>query len=171
MANATTTPNRYTIVGNPQVDEVTQQVLDGTMPLKAALHTLGMGYSKFWNHYASVRLAQQPSLALKATPAAIAAARNKGDEYSSWGWVMVRANVTEGQARKLYTQHTNIDSVGTRNGHGGRFAGDEGHLYLGPAKATGPMFAAGTHNPTVQAETPKPKQRPRKRAAKPKATK
>lgn len=61
----------------------------------------------------------------------------KDDKQLSWGEIMCRTGLTEGQCRKAYRATDAKKDLGIRNGHGGRFAYDDPTLYLDNRKAQG----------------------------------
>lgn len=63
---------------------------------------------------------------IPATPEAIKAARVAG---TSWGVIAERATISESKARKIWGEHTGVDSKGLRIGKGGRYAYGDESLY------------------------------------------
>lgn len=61
----------------------------------------------------------------------------RDDQQLSWGEIMVRTGLTEGQVRKLYRKDGTKKDLGTRIGKGGRFAYDDGTLYTDNRKREG----------------------------------
>ena len=70
----------------------------------------------------------------------------------SWGEIMCRCGLTEGQARKAYRALDAKKDVGVRNGHGGAFAYGDGTLYRDNRKSQGAWIPTtiGARKPTEQ---------------------
>jgi hypothetical protein len=104
---------------------------------KAIKRLTGVGYSPAWLFVTrSQYLAEGGLISLDSVAAAkpiVAARRAEGD---SWGRIAARCGVPEGQVRRLFTEATNVDHQGLRNGHGGRFLQNNAEAYA-PAPKVG----------------------------------
>lgn len=115
------------------------------------LTDLGLNYSQAWLFWARRTIVvNHPKLVFDTTGKgeatigkAIAAMRNEGGEFASWGWIAVRCDLPESRVRKLFTLHTNVRHDGLRIGKGGRFVQDEGAYYTGPNRKTGVVTPKG----------------------------
>jgi hypothetical protein len=101
--------------------------------IKGCMEEFDMNYSQVWNGIAAHRLenGEVPEGITYIKKGDIARARNLEGEFSSWGWLMARARMTEGAVRKAYREQTNVEDRGLRIGKGGRFMGDNEEWYEG----------------------------------------
>lgn len=143
------------------LDSAADQIDAGT-PISKVLEATGMSYSPVWRYATWRRFAKNDQLAIlptETTDAAKAVSAARAQDLS-WGEIGVKFSIPESRARKLYSLATNIDSVGTRTGKGGRFWGQKDYdaesrdmaskLYTGTslvgddASAHGPQVTVGT---------------------------
>lgn len=111
-------------------------------PWEVITEATGVGYASGWLFCIRTALVLNEPEALvdlgsmSRTQAANRVAEMRLDDGDSWGRIMARTGVAEGQVRKLFTEKTNVYSEGLRNGKGGRF-------YQGNAEAYDPAPKVG----------------------------
>ncbi len=108
-------------------------------PWKAAQRLSGVGYASGWLFVTRLGLAEADRIQVDpsdsaATVAAIRHARLV--EGNSWGLLMARTGLPEGQVRGCFTAATNVQSEGLRNGRGGRYLQGNAEAYK-PAPKVG----------------------------------
>lgn len=114
---------------NPRGDlkaKVIKAILDDGEPWKTVLEWDGVNYGKAWLWVEREKVERGEIPELNPTATNVAKAREQGE---SWGTIMVRANISQAKARKLFEEATNVHSRGTRTGKGGRFMFDEEAYY------------------------------------------
>ena len=99
----------------------------------------GLGYSAT---YLAVNGHYMPTSATHpCTPTLVAAGRKAGQ---SWGYLMVATNSSEAAVRNAFAQATGVQSLGLRNGNGGRYLNGNAKLYQGNNRALGSEVPVGT---------------------------
>lgn len=109
------------------------------MKWKEAQRLSGVGYASGWLFVQRLKMPKDQRISVDPTnPAAtIAAIRHaRLVEKQSWGLIMARTGLPEGQVRACFTQATNVQSEGLRNGKGGRYFQDNAEAYA-PAPKVG----------------------------------
>jgi hypothetical protein len=77
------------------------------------------------------------------------------EQHDSWGRVMVRCNITEGYARKLFGYKSRVQDLGLRPAmKGGRFLQDQGNLYTEQRQREGAAIAHGFKRGELRAHGP-----------------
>lgn len=106
---------------------------------KAAQKLSGVGYASGWLFVQRLNMPKDQRISVDpANPAATVAAIRHARlvEGNSWGLIMARTGLPEGQVRACFTEATNVQSEGLRNGKGGRFLQDNAEAYA-PAPKVG----------------------------------
>jgi hypothetical protein len=109
------------------------------VPWKQVTRLTGVGYSSGWLFVQRRRFAAEGGLidlASQSVAQAKPIVAQRRAEGESWGLIAARCGTPEGLVRRLFTEATNVDHQGLRNGHGGRF-------YQGNAEAYAPAPKVG----------------------------
>lgn len=131
------------------LNSILEAVLSGSATLKEAYTEAGVSYSPAWQFVSWAIKAlngncdDQRGLPESAQAKAVVALR---DERQSWGEIATTLCLNESYCRKLYERTTNVQSVGTRTGKGGRMWGDKKGeaLYAAERQGTGVQVTPGT---------------------------
>lgn len=114
--------------------------------MKSIQEELGLNYSQAWLGISARQLASGEADTTKLDPndpKAIYQARMEEGEYSSWGWLAVRAGVPESRVRKIFREASTFSDRGLRIGKGGRFVADKADEYVDEARVHGVKLPIG----------------------------
>jgi hypothetical protein len=106
---------------------------------KDAQRLSGVGYASGWLFVQRLNLPKDRLISVDPTnpqPTIDAIRHARLVEEESWGMIMARTGLPEGQVRACFTQATNVQSEGLRNGHGGRYLQGNAEAYK-PAPPVG----------------------------------
>lgn len=128
--------------------EEAHKAIAGGETIKSVLKRTGMSYSPVWCFHTwttNGELKRRVDLAGMTEAKADQIIAKLRNEKRSWGEVACIVTRTESQCRRSYERVANVQAVGTRIGHGGRFWSDEEALYRGE----GPEGNRANHGPMV----------------------
>ena len=131
-----------------ELEAVDAMVADG-VKLSAAIKELGVSYSPAWQYVTwKAKVAAGTVDDHRGLPQSVINAKVKElrGEKQSWGEIATTICINESAVRKAYELATNIQSVGTRTGKGGRMWGDDKGeaMYANELQGTGVTVEPGT---------------------------
>ncbi len=142
------------------LNSILEAVLDGT-PLAEAHKAEGVSYSPAWQFVTwAIKALNGECNDMRGMPEATqsVAVTELRDLKQSWGEIATTLCLNESYCRKLFERYTNVQSVGTRTGKGGRFWGDEqgAELYAAERQGTGVEVVPGTKLDSAVAQVADP---------------